>query len=805
MPAIWALCDYVTDTEATFTVRVASGSTRIAVSTASSLSNAVHTSAASPTNGVVKLTISGLTPDTDYWWAPEIAGDLDLDTKGHFDTNPEPGTPIDLSISAFSCAGGEAQYPGVIGGELVPARVSNSPGFSDVRSRPARKTVHMGDWTYYNLGSDAFGIVGGGSVSNYRTMFDNFLSQPNQRALYLDRPITFQADDHEGPNDHDRNYDQAPNLRSVFGERVPHAPLPVPGTLYREEVIGRTLLLYLDVRSDRDPNSTPDGPGKSMLGEAQRARIAATLAASDEVALVIFSPSVWWEPGREDGWAGFQNEQQWLIGQINASGFGGRTVVVCGDVHALGIDTGSNSPGGIPTATFASLDSDGGSSLNHNSRGPTKPGRRQHGIVRVNDLGDRVTIHLTGYVGTELWDSWSFSYDVDPPDPGPGPGPGPGPEPEPPPATDATPKEHIEWLACDLVTGDKLAYLPNVKGSISRALGAYTSDTLTIPLPLSGPSNLGPLLYDATAAGRTMLVAVVNNVPAWAGIVRKIAGGSATEMQLAMQTLEAFLVDRYVRDHNWVNRDEASVIAAGIAADANDQGINLVIDAPPTGTLRDRQYFDTDDGRVYDRLTELMGVEGGPEWTIDLAWANERKTAVAKILRVRKHIGLTVPRVTLSTRGAAKATYQYALSYNSGEGATDIMATSSGEGADRPQSGHFTADGVIAAGMPRWEHRFSPSSAIKEQETLASHARAKLIEIGDGTESIEVTCRWNVPPARLGIDVNVGDWVEYDLVGHMHPTGLQGVGRLIGWKLDPQNSTYTPTLLLPGQGVSDAN
>lgn len=790
MAVAWALSGNVADTTAGFAVRADSGTVRVAVATSDNFVNAVYSSPVSPATGVAKPTITGLAANTGYFWAPEVNGVLDLDTIGHLVTNPTLGQPADITIRAFSCAGGDADYPGAVGGELAPHRISNSPGFSQVKAKTAHRTVHMGDWTYYNLGSDAFGIVGGGSIGNYRKMFDDVLRQPRQRDLYLDAPTVFLNDDHEGPNDHDRNYDGLGNLRQAFGERIPHTPLTVPGTLYREEVLGRTLLMYLDPRSARDPNNTPDGPGKSMLGPGQRHRIEQTLASSTAKTLIIFSPSVWWEPNRTDGWWGFRTEQQWLINLIHAKGWTGRVAVICGDVHALGLDTGTRSPGGIPTATFASIDSDFGVPLGHNDRGPTKPGRQQYGTIRVRDTGSRVDVTLTGYSGGAVWDSISFGFDVAEE---PGPGPGPGPVLPPPP--NPIPKPSIDWIACDLVSGDLITYLPAVTGTVSRALGAYTSDTLTLPIPRSGPGFLGPLIHQAIDIPTVMIAAIANNIPIWAGMLLKVAGGSDPTLGLGLTSLEAYFDHRFVADHAWAGRDEA-LIAAGLISDAKHEGLGFYLDAPATGTLRDRTYHDDEDATVYKRLQELMDVDGGPEWTVDLAWRSSKQQSIAKIVRVRKRIGLARPRVTISTRGKTAAAYTWSRDYSQGAGANDVRATSSGEGADRPQSQRFRHELALAAGVPRFEHRFQPSSSIKDENTLNQHAFAELARLAGGTTALEITARWNVEPARLGIDVNLGDQLEYDLVGPLHPTGLRGDGRMVGWRLDAKATTYQPVLRL---------
>lgn len=200
------------------------------------------------------------------------------------------------------------------------------------------------------------------------------------------------------------------------------------------------------------------------------------------------------------------------------------------------------------------------------------------------------------------------------------------------------------WLACDLKTGRVAVELPGLyaNGTVSRSIGRYSSCDFSLPIastvdPITGKQNNWEA---ATTPGRTMLVAVAADLPVWGGIVLTRTGGTDPNVSLGCATLEAYLDRRYVRDHAWKQQDEASVIAAGLFADANVEGIDLLIDAPPTGTLRDHSYADDEDKTVYSCLQALMGLIDGPEWTIDLAWG-PNQASVEKIARVRKRIGVT--------------------------------------------------------------------------------------------------------------------------------------------------------------------
>lgn len=366
----------------------------------------------------------------------------------------------------------------------------------------------------------------------------------------------------------------------------------------------------------------------------------------------------------------------------------------------------------------------------------------------------------------------------------------------------------VTWLGCDLATGEIIEDLPDLAptGPVGRLLGTYTSATLRLPLTV--PPRPG--WEAATEPGRSMIVAVLGGQPVWAGIPLVREGGTAGTVSLGCVSIEGYLNRRYVADHTWNGQDESSVIAAGLAADAAVEGIGLAVDAPPTGTVRDRAYQATEDATVYSRLRELMGVEGGPEWTIVLGWTNSSQSAVSKTLRVRKRIGYvsdpSIPQrptgsaVVLSSAGAAAATYTYREDYSAGAGANHVRASSTGDLSAPLLSAPARAEAYLAAGWPRYEARISPSNSITSMSTLAAHARAAVALTGGGAHALTITMRDDADPV-LGTDWDAGDDIGYELTGHRHPGGLTGLARSIGWEWDPLAGTVSPILLAPGSEV----
>lgn len=371
----------------------------------------------------------------------------------------------------------------------------------------------------------------------------------------------------------------------------------------------------------------------------------------------------------------------------------------------------------------------------------------------------------------------------------------------------------LTWLGCHLGTGKIIEELPDLypaSGPLISVLATSSSVQFKLPIPLSG-YGAPPLNWQsATQEGTTMIVAVLAGRPIWAGAVLINDSGTDPVAGISCVSLEGYLDHRYVGDHTWTDQDEASVIAAGLVADADPEGIGFVVDAPATGTLRDRTYQDQDDKTIYSALRELMGVIDGPEWTVALDWTDSTQTAVQKIIRVRKRIGVaaSIPSAVFDsqssavfdTGGAASAQYRVVKDYSSGKGANHIVAVSSGQGDTRPQSTPARDETLLASGMPRWEYRFTPSTSITDTAVLDAHAARSLELMARGARSISITARADVYPV-LGTDWTVGDDIGYDLAGHGHPTGLTGVARAVGWQLDPQAGTVAPITLMPGEEV----
>jgi hypothetical protein len=354
------------------------------------------------------------------------------------------------------------------------------------------------------------------------------------------------------------------------------------------------------------------------------------------------------------------------------------------------------------------------------------------------------------------------------------------------------------WYGCEIISGGVIEELPvEPQGSLGSRLGAYSSAAVNIPIP-KAPAGW----VEACEPGRTMLVLDLDygDGPAlvWGGLVLEELDGTVATAQRGLVTLEGYLDRRYVGNHTWVGADE-SVIVSGLVGDAQTEGIGFTLDLPAAGTTRDRTYLNKDNKTVYSALRELMGVIGGPEWTVELAW-NADHSAVVKTFKLRPRIGTGVdpPAAVFQSAGESSASYTYRLSWGAGDGANHVVAYSSGEGDDQPFSSPARDEAGLASGFPRFEHRFQPSTSITNVSTLDGHAERALEIMRAGARAFTVSARLGAYP-RLGVDWRLGDDVGMDLYGHRHPTGIVATRRCIGWDLDLRAETVAPVLLVPGE------
>lgn len=351
----------------------------------------------------------------------------------------------------------------------------------------------------------------------------------------------------------------------------------------------------------------------------------------------------------------------------------------------------------------------------------------------------------------------------------------------------------LAWYGCDLKTGGIVEDLPSLKpsGALAKKLGVAT--TLQFELSLDG----APGEWEAaTAPGRSLLVAVdtATDTPLWAGAVLPREGGSGNKVPLGAATLEAYLDARYPGTQTLLATDQSSVIAA-LAGPALTGGPPLVIDSVATGTAIDYLSDDGDDKTILSCLNEVMALDGGPEWTIDVVW-NAGHNGFQFPLRIRSQIGIQAasPEATFDFPGCVSS-YTLAESYEKEKGATRVIARGEGEGSSRLTSAPTEATALIANGWPIWEYRYTPSSGITDPDQLTAHAAKSLALMGSGAQVWTFEGIASRSP-RLGTDWALGDSVRISVDrSRRHPNGAEAVARCWAWELDPGSDRVRPSLV----------
>lgn len=355
----------------------------------------------------------------------------------------------------------------------------------------------------------------------------------------------------------------------------------------------------------------------------------------------------------------------------------------------------------------------------------------------------------------------------------------------------------LSWVSVNALDGSIIADLPTLKvgGALKQTIGRHESQTATLPLDRI-PANW----RTATRKKAAFLVALdesrngEQSVPVWGGLITERITSHREAVVLSLATAEDYLNDRYVGNRAFVGFTQNYIARRLIELYVAPSGIPIrVVELPGANPVRDRTYLDQDDKTVYAALDELSGIIGGPEWTITWEWVG---SGLGLVFTVGARLGNPAP----ADLGPAAQFYlpgnlsnaELTEGYRRGEGANDVMATSSGSGDARPQSGRKTN---TTDGRPKVEFRWSPSSSITGIATLDGHADRALAAMSDGTVELALTANRSAPP-YLGRDFGLGDDVGFDVTSWAWPDGITGTARVIS--IEITNTTITPVLDVTG-------
>ena len=191
--------------------------------------------------------------------------------------------------------------------------------------------VHTGDTVYYDKPRPW-----AKTAALARFKWNRIYGLPLQREFHRSVPAYFLRDDHDTLRDDCWPGQSYGEIEWEDGLRLFREQVPVGQRPYRTVRWGRDVQLwFMEGREFRSPNNTPDGPRKTIWGDAQKRWLFETLGASDATFRVIVSPTPIVGPDRSSkndnhankGFAHEGREVRHFLADL------GNVIVICGDRH----------------------------------------------------------------------------------------------------------------------------------------------------------------------------------------------------------------------------------------------------------------------------------------------------------------------------------------------------------------------------------------------------------------------------------------------------------------------------------------
>jgi alkaline phosphatase D len=285
--------------------------------------------------------LNGLVPESFYFYRVHVDGQLQQTPLHTFKTFPVAGTVRNFSFAVTA--------------DLINASTNSAVGAPAYASLAADNPLFMlqiGDFDHRNPGS----------LTAMRAMHRSVLGPTTasgadfERYIAANMPVAHVWDDHDyGINNGDKTFAGRSSALKAFREYYPTPNAPNLAGIWHSFSAGQIDVMMLDVRSQRDPVTTSEGPGKSMLdgdniANGQKAWLKAALLNSTAtwkfvVSGVPFNPTT--KPA--DAWGAYATERNELLNFIRSNDIEG-VIIVSGDLHSGGgIDNGTNA--GVPEIT----------------------------------------------------------------------------------------------------------------------------------------------------------------------------------------------------------------------------------------------------------------------------------------------------------------------------------------------------------------------------------------------------------------------------------------------------------------------
>lgn len=400
MASSWFWIGNQSESGFTATVKLTAGaaSARLKVSTSAGMTSPVYSPALAPDAlNYVKLTVTGLAPDTQYYFQAEIDGVVDTALTGECKTFPTSGSPATFTFGSASCN----------------ETASNHAVFDSIAAKRPLLFVHVGDFNYAGVSTLA--------EADYRVPYDTGLSLSRRKAFHRVVPTPYVWDDHDfGGNNTDATFVGRLAARAAYGAIVPSHPLVSPYGIYHTFDVGLVRFILSDLRAFRSPNAMPDGRGKSMMGWTQREWFLDLIAQSaiDGTRAIVWASSNQFSIEENnpnavdpaDTWRAFSYERSLIARHMRRVGCP-PVIVVSGDAHEIALRYEYvNSGMSFVVSQNAALDRSSNTRYDYWDRGPVAGGGH-YSLITLDDDGDStLTARFRAYevssggADTVLWD-----------------------------------------------------------------------------------------------------------------------------------------------------------------------------------------------------------------------------------------------------------------------------------------------------------------------------------------------------------------------------------------------------------------
>lgn len=322
--------------------------------------------------GVARCTISGLSPDVEYDIGVRVNGQVTEGITGRARTRPTVrraftfgfGTCFEMNTTRTY-----ANFDTMAAQDLEFFAVLDDRGYSDITTNDPR-LYYRADWGY--------------------------LHHPRIGPFHRAFPIYNVPGDHDFGNDNSNA--ASPGKPAFMQWYRNHAPQPVTltGALdpvdYAVWIAPGLKLVMADTRTNRS--------GNMFMDAAQEARLIAHIqevGAIPDAAMIWNSGTPWISSSDTDTWFGASAQRQRIADAVLQYA-PGRVAIICGDMHALAFDDGSNSAGGMPVfhaAPMARANSSKGGPYSGGS--PVQATQTQYGQMDCTPVTGGWQLDFRGY------------------------------------------------------------------------------------------------------------------------------------------------------------------------------------------------------------------------------------------------------------------------------------------------------------------------------------------------------------------------------------------------------------------------